>query len=94
MTDVKCIVQSCHYYGQGDKCTAKGIEVINNESSISGSGVSTTSSTIGGTTGSMSSSTTSGSVRTSFASEMSPMSSTRQAKSTCETACQTYRPKH
>lgn len=90
MTDVKCIVQSCHYYGQGDKCTAKGIEVINNEASINGSGVSTTSSTIGGTTGSMSS----GSTRTSFASEMSPMSSTRQAKSTCETACQTYRPKH
>ncbi|MDA8443173.1 MAG: DUF1540 domain-containing protein [Peptococcaceae bacterium] len=29
MPDLKCTVDTCHYYGSGDHCTASGIEVNN-----------------------------------------------------------------
>ncbi len=37
MTDVKCKVQSCHYWGNNDICTADSIMVDNNTASRSGS---------------------------------------------------------
>ncbi|HEX3015947.1 MAG TPA: DUF1540 domain-containing protein [Desulfobacteria bacterium] len=33
MHDLKCTVDSCHYWGTGNHCSAEGIEVNNMENS-------------------------------------------------------------
>lgn len=64
-------------YHQSDKCTASSIRVINNDATTSSGGVHTAFAN----------------ELTSSTSSTSSTGSKKQAHTTCETACETYRPK-